>query len=189
LAYQSLDRLLEEKKVVEESLGQPLFGNRHHYWHMNPDRPSETAAMHESLGLFYDSSVCFSRRCGFRFGICSPFHFYDPIHQRAVTVLELPTSLMDDHLFKYFRLSYFNKPEFEIDALIHSVKEHGGLLVLDYHVRGFNKTFYPNWVESYEYVLRKMNEGDDFYSDTPLNIARFWKKREEDILRESNDET
>jgi hypothetical protein len=188
LAYQSIERFMEEKKAVEESVRQPISGNRHHYWHMDPDRPWETAAMHEELGLFYDSSVGFAKRPGFRFGICSPFHFYDPIRQRPIGVLELPTTLMDDHLFKYFGLSYFSNPEFEIDALIRSVKKHAGLFVLDYHVRGFNKTFYPKWVESYEYILKKISEEDDFYSDTPLNIATFWKKREEDILRESKDE-
>ncbi len=188
LAYQSIDRFLKEKKTVEESLGEPIFGNRHHYWHMNPDNPSETAIMHEEIGLLYDSSICFAKRSGLRFGVCSPFHLYDPIRQGPVGVLELPTSLMDDHLFKYFRLSYFGKPQFEIDALINSAKEHGGLFFVDYHVRGFNETFYPKWAESYEYILKKIGEDDDFYSDTPLNIAKFWKNKEEHILRESKDE-
>jgi len=188
LAYQSTDRFLEEKITVEESLREPIFGNRHHYWHMNPDNLSETALIHDEIGLLYDSSVCFAKRCGFRFGICSPFHLYDPIRHRHARVLELPTSLMDDHLFKYFGLSYFSKPQFEIDALINSVKEHGGVFLVDYHVRGFNETFYPKWVETYKYILNKINEDGDFYSDTPLNIARYWKNREEDILRESKDE-
>lgn len=188
LAYQSIDRFLEEKKTIEENLREPIFGNRHHYWHMNPDNLSETAVMHEEIGLLYDSSICFAKRSGFRFGICSPFHLYDPIRHRAIRSLELPTSLMDDHLFKYFGLSYFSKPQFEIDALINSVKEHAGVFFVDYHVRGFNETFYPKWVESYEYILNKINEDSDFYSDTPLNIAKFWKNREEDILHESKDE-
>jgi hypothetical protein len=188
LAYQSIDKLLEEKKTVEESLGEPIFGNRHHYWHMNPDNISETAVIHNEIGLLYDSSVCFSKRSGFRFGICSPFHIYDAIRQGPVGALELPTSLMDDHLFKYFRLSYFSKPQFEIDALIDSVKKYAGLLFVDYHVRGFNETFYPKWVASYEYILKKLNEDSDYYSDTPLNIAKIWKKREEAILHESKDE-
>jgi hypothetical protein len=155
---------------------------------MNPDNPSETAVMHEALDLVYDSSVCFAKRSGFRFGICSPFHLYDPIRQQEVGVLELPPSLMDDHLFKYFRLSYFSKPKFEIDALIDSVKGCAGLFFVDYHVRGFNETFYPKWRASYEYILKKLDVDGGFYSDTPLNIAKFWKKREEDILGESKDE-
>jgi hypothetical protein len=188
LAYQSIERFLEEKKTVEKSLCEPIFGNRHHYWHMNPDNLSETAVMHDEIGLYYDSSICFAKRSGFRFGVCSPFHLYDPIRQGPVGVLELPTSLMDDHLFKYFRLSYFNEPHFEIDALINSVKEQGGLFFIDYHVRGFNETFYPKWVQSYQYILEKISEDGDVYSDTPLNVAKFWRKREEDILRESKDE-
>jgi len=188
LAYQSIGKFQKEKKTVEESLGGPIFGNRHHYWHMNPDNLSETAVMHDEIGLYYDSSICFAKRSGFRFGICSPFHLYDPLRQREVGVLELPTSLMDDHLFKYFRLSYFSKPQFEIDALMDSVNRYSGLFFVDYHVRGFNETFYPKWVASYQYILEKINEDGDVYSDTPLNIARYWKKREEDILRESKDE-
>jgi hypothetical protein len=188
LAYQSVGRFLEEKQTVEESLRKPIFGNRHHYWHMNPDNLSETAAMHDEIGLLYDSSICFAKRSGFRFGICSPFHLYDPIRHRPVGVLELPTTLMDDHLFKYFRLSYFSNPQFEIDALIHSVKEHAGLFFVDYHVRGFNETFYPKWVESYKYILKKVSEDGDCYSDTPLSIAKYWKNREEEILHESKDE-
>jgi hypothetical protein len=155
---------------------------------MNPDNPSETAAIHEEIGLLYDSSICFAKRSGFRFGICSPFHLYDPIRHQPIKSLELPTSLMDDHLFKYFRLSYFSKPQLEIDALINSIKEFGGLFFVDYHVRGFNETFYPKWAESYEYILKKIKEEGDFYSDTPLNIAKHWKNREEGILRESKDE-
>ena len=96
---------------------------------------------------------------------------------------------MDDHLFKYFGLSYFSKPEFEIDALINSVKEHAGLFCVDYHVRGFNETFYPKWVESYEYILMKIIEDGDCYSDTPLNIAKYCANREEHILHESRDES
>ncbi len=95
---------------------------------------------------------------------------------------------MDDHLFKYFGLSNFSEPQFEINALIDSAREHGGLFFADYHVRGFNETFYPRWVESYKYILRRVEEKGDFYSDTPLNIAKFWEKREEDILQKSRDE-
>jgi hypothetical protein len=188
LAYQSLDRFLKEKKTIEEGLHEPVLGNRHHYWHMNPDNPSETAVIHDKIGLLYDSSICFAKRSGFRFGICSPFHLYEPNREGPLGVLELPTCLMDDHLFRYFRESNFSKPQFEIDALIKSVKEHGGLFLIDYHVRGFNETFYPKWVESYEYILRRIEEDGDFYSDTPLNVAKFWRKREEDLLRESKDE-
>ncbi|MDH4220066.1 MAG: hypothetical protein OEW23_14995 [Candidatus Aminicenantes bacterium] len=187
-AYQSSEKFFKEKKTVEESFHGSIFGNRHHYWHMNPHNLLETAAMHDEIGLFYDCSICFAKRSGFRFGICSPFHLYDPMRRRHVRALELPTSLMDDHLFKYFGVSYFSKPQFEIDALINSAKEHGGLFFVDYHVRGSNNTFYPKWVESYEYILRKISEDSDFYSDTPLNIAKWWREREEEILRESKDE-
>jgi hypothetical protein len=188
LAYQSIDRFREEKKRVEEVLLQPTFGNRHHYWHMNPNNPSETALIHHQIGLLYDLSICFEKRAGFRFGICSPFHLYDPIGRQAAPTLELPTSLMDNHLFGRFKFSHFSYYQYEVDALINSVKKYGGILVIDYHVRTFNQTFFPDWVESYEYILKKVKETNDFYIDIPLNIANYWKKREEEILKESLDE-
>jgi len=59
---------------------------------------------------------------------------------------------------------------------------------VDYHVRGFNETFYPKWAESYEYILKKIKEEDDFYSDTPLILLNFGKteKRRFCVSRKMN---
>lgn len=188
-AYQSIDRFKDEKNKVEEALGQSVWGNRHHYMHMNPDNPSETALMHHEIGLLYDTSMCFLQRAGFRLGICSPFHLYDPISQQTVPTLQLPTSLMDDHLFGRMKFSYFDHLQFEIEGLLHSIKKYGGVFVVDYHIRVFNSTFFPKWADSYEYILKRITETDDFYSDTPLNIAKYWEEREVKLLKESKDET
>ena len=187
-AYRSVDQFSDEKKRVETVLGEPVLGNRHHYWHLNPDNPTETARMHHQIGLLYDTSVCFGLRAGFRFGICSPFHLYDPVDKQAIPTLQLPTCLMDDHLFGYFKYSYFDRPQFEMDALIESSRKYGGVLMVDYHIRVFNSTFFPRWIESYEYLLNRITERKDYYSDTPLHIAKYWREREERILRESKDE-
>jgi hypothetical protein len=187
-AYRNKDQMRREKERVEATLGRPVSGNRHHYWHMDPDRPSETAKIHHQIGLLYDTSICFGLRAGFRFGICSPFHLYDPVDKQAIPVLQIPTCLMDDHFFKYFKLSYFDSPRCEADALIESSRKHGGVFLADYHIRVFNSTFFPGWVESYKYLLNRITETSDYYSDTPIQIARHWTQREERILRESNDE-
>ena len=84
LAYHSLDRFRAEKARVEETLGKTIYGNRHHYIHLNPNDPSETALMQHQIGLLYDSSICFLKRSGFRRGICSPFHLYDSKGHRPV---------------------------------------------------------------------------------------------------------
>ena len=188
LAYQSASRFRTEKIAVEEVLGKPVLGNSHHYWHMNPINTSKTALIHSRIGLLYDSSIAFSHRAGFRYGICSPFHLYDSVGNQRVITLELPPTLMDDHLFQYAKYSYFGKYQFEIDALLDSVRKHGGIFVADYHVRGLNDTFFPGWGESYKYLLSKINESNDFYCDTALDIAKYWLDREKTIHEESIDE-
>ncbi len=188
LAYRSLDRFREEKACVEEALKKTIYGNRHHYMHLNPRNPSETILMQHQIGFLYDSSICFLKRSGFRRGVCSPFHLYDSKSHQAVPTVELPTTLMDDHLFGRMKYSYFDHYRSEIDALLDSVKEYGGIFVADYHIRVLNPTFFPGWKESYAYLLKKIQETDDYYCDTPLNIARYWKTREDQISDGSIDE-
>ena len=177
-----------EKETVEKALDRPVFGNRHHYWHMNLNDVSDTALIHSRIGLIYDSSISFERCAGFRYGACSPFHLYDSAGKMAINTLQLPVTLMDDHLARWKKYSFSGQYQLEIDGLIDSVRRCGGVFVADYHNRGLNDTFYPVWSESYKYLLRKINERNDFYCDTPINIAKYWLAREEQICRESTDE-
>ena len=94
---------------------------------------------------------------------------------------------MDDHLFGRMKYSYFDNYHSEIDALLGSVKEYGGVFVVDYHIRVLNPTFFPGWKESYAYLLKKIQEVDDYYCDTPLNIAVL-ENSEDQICKESIDE-
>jgi len=187
-AYSSFNQFLKEKLQVEKSLGKPIFGNRHHYWHMNPNNPSETALIHEKIGLIYDSSICFDKHSGFRYSICSPFHLYDRIGNKPVSTLQLPPALMDDHLFGLSKYCHFESYQSHIDSLIDSIKKYNGVFVADYHVRGLNTTFYLKFGESYKYLLKKVAADNNFYCDTPINIARYWLEREHKIFKRSKDE-
>lgn len=188
LAYRSVEQSLREKLRVEEALGKPVWGNRQHYWHLNPDNPSETAIIHDKIGLLYDSSLSYSKHSGFRYSICSPFHFYDPVGKKPVPVLQLPPTFMDDHLFGYSSCANFPTWKSHLDTLLDSVRIHEGILVVDYHVRTLNNTFYPDWGKSYEYLVKKITACADFYCDIPLNIAKYWLQREQEIERISRDE-
>jgi hypothetical protein len=188
LAYESTLRLITEKTAIEQVLGESVLGNRHHYWHVSPNNPSETAVIHDRAGLLYDSSIAFAHRTGFRYGICSPFHLYDPVNDQPVSTLELPPALMDAHLFQYAKYSYFEHYESEIDALLDSTKKYGGIFIANYHARSLNETFYPGWRQSYEYLLDKITEKNDYYCDTPINITNYWLSRERKIQEESIDE-
>lgn len=188
LAYESEKMFRDEKKRIERVFNSPIFGNRHHYWHMNPDHPIETARIHETIGLVYDSSLSFERRAGFRRGICSPFHLYDSDKETTLKVSQLPPTLMDDHLFGYARYSHFKNWQMEIDALLNTIREVNGVLVTDYHQRVLNRTFYPGWGESFEYLINKISATNNFYCDTPIAIVRHWLAREQKIKDASIDE-
>jgi len=102
--------------------------------------------------------------------------------------LEMPTALMDGQLFNLLKYNYLQKKESVIDALIDSVKKYNGMLIVDYHTRVLNKDFFPGWKKSYIYLLDKATRGKDYYSDTILNIAKYWLNREKIIEGLSKDE-
>ena len=187
-AYKTAEGFIKEKKKIEQALGGTIFGNRHHYWHMDPEKPFETASIHHKAGLLYDSSLAFEHRAGFRNGISHPFHLYDPVNKKSIKTLQLPPTLMDSHLSDYAKYGYLGNYEDEIDALLSSVKRSGGVIVSDYHERGLNTTFYPQWEESYKYLLKKIAACNDFYCDIPVNICRHWLDRERMLDGMSKDE-
>lgn len=189
LAYRSPSRFMAEKHKVESTLEGPVWGNRHHYWHMNPDDPSETARIHKKIGLLYDSSLSFEKNSGFRYSICSPFHLYDANERCPVDVLQIPPTLMDNHLFGYADTCGFKHYLDHIDSLFRSIKSFEGLFVIDYHVRVLNSTFFPDWKESYYYFLETVSNCTDVYCDTLINLARYWLQREKNLVNMSLDET
>lgn len=184
-AYRSEQQFREEKANVEDSFGKAVYGNRHHYWHMNPDNPSETAQLHRRIGLLYDSSICFEKHSGFRRGICVPFHLYDGERGEWVDTIQLPTILMDNHLFGYCRNSRFDSYQDHVSSLLKAVRTCNGIFVVDYHVRVLNDTLFPDWGRSYEFLLDSIIAEKDCYNDTPVNIVRHWMSREK-ILREAS---
>ena len=56
-AYQSREKFAAEKEKLEAAYGKPIFGNRHHYFHLSPDNLEDTLLIHEQINLKYDSSI------------------------------------------------------------------------------------------------------------------------------------
>jgi len=158
LAHRSLEMFRQEKEKLEKVLGKPVYGNRHHYWKMNNDNIFETSQMHKEIGLLYDSSINYGYS-----GKCEPYQ---------LCVLEIPVVLTDSQLFRYQKYDYRK----EIDRTIELVRQKNGVLMVDFHVRVLNTFFFPEWADAYKYLLKKISEKDDFYCNTPLNIAKWWNE-------------
>jgi len=185
LAYKSVNSFKAEKQKIESVLGKNITGNRHHYWHWNQDDAAQTSAIHNEIGLVYDSSICFEKHSGFRYGISSPFHLYDSNTSSRVDTLQLPPSLMDAQLFDFRKESKFTKYEDMIDSLINNARSSSGVFVVDFHPRTLNNTLFPEWGDSYKYLLNAVCKNDDFFCDTPGGIANYWLEREKKLLEAS----
>jgi hypothetical protein len=188
-AYRSREAFAAEKQLVEKAFGVEILGQRHHYWHLNADEPLSTSRIHEQIGLLYDSSLSFENHSGFRRGICSPFSLYDDERQGALALLQVPPTLMDDHLFGHAHLHRFDNYEAHIDSLLSAVSQCEGVFTADFHARVNNATFFPGWGDAYRYLLARVQEMGPVYKATPLAIARHWLKRRERLTAASIDET
>ena len=77
LAFSSKELFTEEVKLLKDIFHLSEIGHRHHYWHTNPEDPSETCYIHQESGLSYDSSLSFEQHSGFRYSICTPYHIWN----------------------------------------------------------------------------------------------------------------
>lgn len=142
-AYRSAGVLRAERERVASVTGSPVYGNRHHYWHLDPDAPNDTLRLHEEAGFLYDCSLAFEYYPGFRRGICHPFRVFHPGERRELDVVQLPTAWMDDHFDRRLAVSGISDPEAAARALLDVTRASGGAVVVDYHSRGMNADVYP----------------------------------------------
>lgn len=144
-AYQSAETLRVEAERVAHASGGPVLGNRHHFWHLDPDDPNETLRRHELAGLRYDSSLGLEFFPGFRRGTCHPFHPFHPGERRELGVVQVPPAWMDDHFDRRMAENGITDPDATARRLLQTARDTGGVAVVDYHSRGMNAEFYPRY--------------------------------------------
>jgi len=145
LAHRSAETIRVEAERVSHAAGAPVLGNRHHFWHLDPDDPNETLRRHELAGLRYDSSLGLEFYPGFRRGICHPFRPYHPAERRELGVVQVPPAWMDDHFDRRLSINGIVDPDAAAAAILDTARATGGVAVVDYHSRGMNADFYPRY--------------------------------------------
>lgn len=175
-AFEDVGRLSEEKRVLEEAAGAAVIGNRHHYWHLNPNNPEETLRFHERAGFAYDCSLFHDRYIGWRRGFTWPFFPFDQKERRSLATLQLPTGWMDDQLFGLRRHNAGERTVI-LDELVARVFEQQGCLVVNIHEYVFDSALFPGWVLAYRHVLDALSTRGDVWLATPADIARHWRAR------------
>ena len=164
-----------EKNDLENFLGKSIAGNRCHYWHINWRMPEESFRRLERAGIAYDCSIAWRGEVGFRSATTVPYHPYDSQNSRGFTLLEIPTNVMDGHLFHYQPVS---DPNRRFATILEQVRAHGGILNLDWHTCTWVDDFSHKGVRSF--LVQELQEivstGEAWFT-TPEEIANYWQKR------------
>ncbi|MEQ1690826.1 MAG: hypothetical protein ABMA00_06040 [Gemmatimonas sp.] len=145
LAHRSAETIRAEAERVRHASGMRVLGNRHHFWHMDPENPNETLRRHELAGLQYDSSLGLEFFPGYRRGICHPFHPFHQGERRELGIVQVPPAWMDDHFDGRLAQNGITDPDTVAQRIVQTARETGGVTVVDYHSRGMNADIYPRW--------------------------------------------
>jgi len=166
------DYFVFEKEKLENIAGVKVAGLRHHRWHIGKD-PLRTLKMHEDVGFEYDSSVAFNDHIGFRRNIALPYYPWDETNKCMINVIQLPVFCMDGNLF-YNPVENCNAIE-ELKGYVSTIKQSGGLGVIDWHVRASipKNSKYLNWGKTYVKLLEFLS-GDNEIWITNLGEINSW---------------
>jgi hypothetical protein len=183
-AYQSEMKFFSERKILQQSSGQKIYGNRHHYWHLDPDDSESTLLLHEKSGIKYDTSLGHERYIGWRRGLSWPYFPFYQAEKRELKTLQIPTTWMDDHLFGHLQHNPGDRLE-TLQSLVNKTVDHEGCFVANIHNYVFDDALYPGMRKIYFWLLKHLVEHSNFWIATPNEIADHWKKRYVSILQAS----
>lgn len=173
---QYLQSFLTQKAFIEEKLNSPIFGIRHHYWALDWNNPHLTFRKHINAGFRYDCSIAWRDEIGFRAGTTLPFSPYDPGRERALDIIEIPTTAMDKHLSYEQKLSSCISP---ITSLCNRIKSAQGLTCLDWHTEtSCNIWSYKGFVDAFDSIIESSFSSSDCWVATPWEIASYWHDRQ-----------
>ncbi len=178
------------KQFIEDKIGQPVSGLRHHYWALDWRQPHLTFGKHIAAGFQYDASIAWRDHEGFRAGTSLPFQPFDPDRQAAMTIFELPTCLMDGHLAEPTTSSQPSSQDAKADppgaarghALLQQIKARGGLAFLNWHTEtACNSYRYQGYVDLLAEVLRPVAADSEAWITTPRDLVAWWSQRQQQL--------
>jgi hypothetical protein len=135
--------LAKEVQVLCSALGVVRPGGRQHYLRWAP----RTWRDWEACGLFYDSSVGFAERFGFRAGTSFPYRPWSFSENRELDLIEVPLVLMDCTPVKYMALSR-DEALPQVRALVERTRAVGGVFTLLWHNSPLMDPDYDGWYDA-----------------------------------------
>ena len=171
--------LQQERERLVELLDRPVVGLRHHYWRLDWRSPATTFEQQLNAGFAYDASIAWRDRPGFRAGTSLPYFPAAVDGERPLRLVEIPTSLMDGHLFEYLRLDPAMASA-AADELRARIARAGGVINIDWHERTLCDRFsYRGWATVGLDLMHKV--AGDAWVTTPAELASWWRARAETV--------
>jgi hypothetical protein len=187
-SFRSAELIRLERDHLAAVAQVKVSGNRHHYWHLDPDDPNETLRRHELAGFDYDSSLGLEYYPGWRRGVCHPFRPYHAGERRFIDTVQVPPTWMDDHFLRRRQVNRIADPHVAARALLGTARALGGTCVVDYHARGMNTDFFPRYGRWLTYFAER-EFGNDVHCLTGLELATAYRERERVLRSATSDET
>lgn len=147
---ESTDYLIEEKAVLEKSLGFEVSKTRQHWLNFNE---KITAQSHSQL-FEQDSTIGWNDRMGFRAGVASRYHPFDHQHQKAFDHWVVPQVVMDSQLFDYAQTGLPEKIEEMMLYLDRSTRVKSAHVSFSWHPRTCSPEY--SWHAPYELLLSRV---------------------------------
>ena len=186
-AKREVSALAWGKQFIEEKTGQPVSGLRHHYWALDWRKPHLTFRKHIAAGFQYDASIAWRDSMGFRAGTCFPFQPFDPDHQAAMPIFEVPTCLMDGHVLEPSTSSSLHPSLSKTGSsglalaldLLHQIKMRNGVAFLNWHTETACNTYrYTGYIDMLAAVLDPVAADSEVWITTPRELVTWWSKRQ-----------
>jgi hypothetical protein len=141
--FHSRGELATEVARLRSALSVNRPGGRQHYLRWSP----ETWLDWEACNLYYDSSVGFADRFGFRAGTSVPYCPWSISQNRELNLIEVPLILMDCTPVKYMGLSRVSGLE-RIRQCLKRTERVGGVFTILWHNTPLIEPEYKGWYES-----------------------------------------
>jgi hypothetical protein len=165
----------EAREWLEQRIGQPVTGMRHHYFALDWKRPYESHRMHAAAGFTYDSSIAFRDAPGFRTG---PHRAFDPVRNEEIPLLVLPCNLMGGHLLsEHVGVEELKVAKNTGREVLQAVRQFGGVAVFNRHQESaFNRLIYNHYIDVLNSLLCNCL-ADTAWITTPEEVCEVWNRR------------
>ncbi len=145
-SYNNLKVMMQEKKLLENVLGEKIVGYRNHYLRF---KTPDTWELLSKAGFKYDTTFGYSDCAGFRNGMCHPFRPFNLNTGKEIDILEIPLVIMDRTILDYMRLNS-EKAWKLTKQLIDRVEQHRGVITILWH----NSSMDGDYLKFYERILK-----------------------------------